>query len=165
MLLQHYGYGILFTALFLEMLALPLPGEMMMSYAGLFVYEGKLNMSLSIAAASLGVSAGISLSYWIGYRLGKPFVLKHGHKIHLGEPQMESMTRWFARYGNKLLFIAFFIPGVRHITGYFCGVTQMPFRRFTSYVPVLGWLWQLFISLLSLGICVQWVSQTARKRS
>ncbi|MNB97917.1 hypothetical protein D3C81_682630 [compost metagenome] len=32
-------------------------------------------------------------------------------------------------------------------------------------VPVLGWLWQLFISLLSLGICVQWVSQTARKRS
>ncbi|WP_218917548.1 DedA family protein [Paenibacillus stellifer] len=87
MLLQHYGYGILFTALFLEMLALPLPGEMMMSYAGLFVYEGKLNMGMSIAVASLGVSAGITLSYWIGYRLGKPFVLKHGHKVHLGEPR------------------------------------------------------------------------------
>ncbi|MBY9079306.1 bifunctional DedA family/phosphatase PAP2 family protein [Paenibacillus sp. HN-1] len=147
-LLLHYGYGILFTALLLEMLALPLPGEMMMSYAGLFVYEGKLNMGMSIAAAWLGVSVGISLSYWIGYRLGKPFVLKHGHKVHLGEPQMDAMTRWFARYGNKLLFIAFFIPGVRHITGYFCGITQMPFRRFAGYAFSGALFWTgVFITL------------------
>ncbi|MBY9079309.1 hypothetical protein KIH86_22845 [Paenibacillus sp. HN-1] len=32
-------------------------------------------------------------------------------------------------------------------------------------IPVLGWLWQLFISLLSLGICVQWIMQIFRQRA
>lgn len=146
--LEHYGYGMLFIALFLEMLALPLPGEMMMSYTGLFVFEGKLNWLLSIVSASAGVTAGITLSYWIGYRLGRPFVAKYGHRIHLGEQQLAKMSLWFEKYGDKLLFVAYFIPGVRHITGYFCGVTRMSFRRYAlySYSGAIVWV-SLFISL------------------
>lgn len=146
--LEHYGYGLIFLSLFLEMLALPLPGEMMMSYAGLFVYEGKLSWLLSILSASAGVTGGVTLSYWIGYRLGKPFIIKYGHRIHLGEAQLERTSKWFEKYGDKLLFIAYFIPGVRHITGYFCGVTRMPFRRyaFFAYTGAIFWV-GLFISL------------------
>ncbi|MDU5949940.1 MAG: alkaline phosphatase, partial [Paenibacillus macerans] len=70
--LEHYGYGIIFLLLCLEMLALPLPGEMLMSYVGLSVYESKLNWLLSIVSAGSGVLAGVTLSYWIGYRLGRP---------------------------------------------------------------------------------------------
>ncbi|AZN40782.1 VTT domain-containing protein [Paenibacillus albus] len=146
--LEHYGYGIIFLSLFLEMLALPLPGEMMMSYAGLFVYEGKLSWLLSIVSASAGVTGGVTLSYWIGYRLGKPFVAKYGHRVHLGEAQLARLTVWFEKYGDKLLFIAYFIPGVRHITGYFCGVTRMPFRRYALYAYSGAIFWVgLFISL------------------
>ncbi|BBH20931.1 hypothetical protein Back11_22760 [Paenibacillus baekrokdamisoli] len=146
--LEHYGYGLIFIALFLEMLALPLPGEMLMSYTGLFVFEGKLNWLLSIVSASAGVTAGITLSYWIGYRLGKPFVMKYGARIHFGEEKLESMSVWFDKYGDKLLFVAYFIPGVRHITGYFCGVTRMPFRRYAIYAYSGAIFWvSLFISL------------------
>ncbi|WP_410513587.1 hypothetical protein PaeBR_03920 [Paenibacillus sp. BR2-3] len=105
--LEHYGYGLIFISLFLEMLALPLPGEMMMSYTGLFVFQGKLNWMLSILTASAGVTAGITLSYWIGYRLGQPFVTKYGHRIHLGEEQLTRMNVWFEKYGDKLLFVAY----------------------------------------------------------
>jgi membrane protein DedA with SNARE-associated domain/membrane-associated phospholipid phosphatase len=146
--LEHYGYGLLFISLLLEMLALPLPGELMMSYTGLFVYEGKLNWLLSILSASAGVTAGVTLSYWIGYRLGQPFVIKYGHRIHLGEEQLARLTVWFEKYGDKLLFIVYFIPGVRHITGYFCGVTRMPFRRYAIYAYTGAIFWvSLFISL------------------
>ncbi|AIQ12591.1 VTT domain-containing protein [Paenibacillus durus] len=146
--LEHYGYGLIFFALFLEMLALPLPGEMLMSYTGLFVYEGKLNWLLSTLFASAGATAGVTLSYWIGYRLGKPFTIKYGHRIHLGEEQLARISLWFEKYGDKLLFIAFFIPGVRHITGYFCGVTRMPFRRYAVYAYSGAIFWvSLFISL------------------
>ncbi|WP_025688616.1 bifunctional DedA family/phosphatase PAP2 family protein [Paenibacillus zanthoxyli] len=146
--LEHYGYGLILLALFFEMLALPLPGEMLMSYTGLFVYEGKLNGLLSILSASAGATAGVTLSYWIGYRLGKPFVVKYGHRIHLGEEKLNRISLWFEKYGDKLLFIAFFIPGVRHITGYFCGVTRMPFRRYAvyAYSGAIFWI-SLFISL------------------
>ncbi|WP_379160867.1 bifunctional DedA family/phosphatase PAP2 family protein [Paenibacillus sp. sgz5001063] len=146
--LEQYGYALIFTALFLEMLALPLPGEMMMSYTGLFVFEGKLNFVLSIITASAGVTAGISLSYWIGYRLGQPFLQKHGHRVHLGEEQLGRMNVWFEKYGDKLLFIAYFIPGVRHITGYFCGATRMPFRKYAVYAYSGAIFWvSLFITL------------------
>ncbi|WP_136605532.1 bifunctional DedA family/phosphatase PAP2 family protein [Paenibacillus dokdonensis] len=146
--LEQYGYGLIFIALFLEMLALPLPGEMMMSYTGLFVFEGKLNWLLSIITAGAGVSAGITLSYWIGYRFGQPLVTKYGHRIHMGEEQLARMTVWFEKYGNKLLFVVYFIPGVRHITGYFCGVTRMPFRKYAIYAFPGAIFWvSLFISL------------------
>ena len=99
-----------FIALFLEMLALPLPGEMLMSYTGLFVFEGKLNWLFSIVSASAGEQPGITLSYGIGYRLGKPFLMKYGARYHFGEEKLAIMSVWFDKYGDKLLFIAFFIP-------------------------------------------------------
>ncbi|MDO7907474.1 VTT domain-containing protein [Paenibacillus sp. JX-17] len=147
-LLHQYGYIIIFIALALEMLALPLPGEMLMSYTGLFVYQGQLSWSLSIAAAGAGLIAGVTSSYWIGLRLGKPFVSKYGSRVHLGEEQLARMSVWFEKYGDKLLFFSFFIPGVRHVTGYFCGVTRMPFRRYAAYAYSGGVFWVgLFISL------------------
>ncbi|MUG21383.1 phosphatase PAP2 family protein [Paenibacillus macerans] len=146
--LEHYGYGIIFLLLCLEMLALPLPGEMLMSYVGLSVYESKLNWLLSIVSAGSGVLAGVTLSYWIGYRLGRPFIVKYGKRVHLTEERVNHLTLWFEKYGAKLLFVAYFIPGVRHITGYFCGITRLPFRRYAlfAYTGAIFWV-SLFISL------------------
>ncbi|MBO7743064.1 DedA family protein [Paenibacillus sp. MWE-103] len=147
-LLAHYGYGLVFLFLCLEMLALPLPGEMMMSLAGLSVYEQKLSWFASIASASAGVLTGVTLSYWIGYRLGRPFIARYGHRVHLTEARMDKMTRWFGKYGDKLLFVAYFIPGIRHMTGYFCGMTRMPFRRYALFAYAGAVFWAgLFITL------------------
>jgi len=147
-LLEHYGYGLMFLFMCLEMLALPLPGEMMMSYIGLFVYEQKLSWLLSIVSAGSGVLIGVTLSYWIGYRLGRPFIARYGHHVHLTEERVDKLTLWFEKYGDKLLFVAYFIPGVRHITGYFCGVTRMPYRRYAqfAYTGAIFWV-SLFITL------------------
>ncbi|MFD7522034.1 bifunctional DedA family/phosphatase PAP2 family protein [Paenibacillus chitinolyticus] len=147
-LISQYGYGLIFLFLFLEMLALPLPGEMMMSYIGLSIYEHKLNWLLSIVSANTGILAGVTLSYWIGYRLGRPFIEKYGHRVHLSEERVNKLTRWFEKYGEKILFVAYFIPGIRHVTGYFCGVTRMTFRRYAlfAYTGAIFWA-SLFISL------------------
>ncbi|MCJ8013623.1 bifunctional DedA family/phosphatase PAP2 family protein [Paenibacillus sp. KQZ6P-2] len=146
--LEHYGYIVIFLSLLLEMLALPIPGEVMMSYTGLLVFEGKLNGTLSIVIASAGVSAGVTLSYWIGYFVGKTLVTKYGHYIHLGDKQLAKLTTWFEKYGNKLLFVVYFIPGVRHFTGYFCGLTHMPFRKYAMYAYPGAIFWvSVFITL------------------
>ena len=49
---------------------------------------------------------------------------------------------WFDKYGYFLIFIGFFIPGVRHFTGYFAGIINLPFRRFaiTIYSGALFWV-------------------------
>ncbi|MFM9281846.1 VTT domain-containing protein [Paenibacillus jiagnxiensis] len=148
LLLDQYGYYVLGIGLMLELLALPLPGEVIMTYSGLMVFHGEENWIVSILVAALGASAGITLSYWIGYKLGQPFFIKHGSKIHLGPDKLERTSQWFKRYGNKLLIIAYFLPVVRHITGYFSGSIRMPFRIFSIYAYTGALLWtSIFISL------------------
>lgn len=146
--LEHYGNWVLFLSLLLEMLALPLPGEVLMSYAGLLVFQGKLNWILSIITAGAGASVGMTISYWIGFRLGTPFFEKYGTRVHLGPDKLDKVSHWFQKYGNKVLIIAYFIPGVRHITGYFSGVTRIPFRKYAifSYIGAFFWV-SVFISL------------------
>lgn len=146
--LEHYGYWVLLIALLLEMLALPLPGEVLMSYAGLLVFQGKLNWLLAIISAGAGTSLGMTMSYWLGYRLGTPFFEKYGTRIHLGPDKLDQVSHWFQKYGNKVLIIAYFIPGVRHITGYFSGTTRIAFRKYAAFAYLGAFFWvSVFISL------------------
>jgi membrane protein DedA with SNARE-associated domain len=73
----------------LELLALPLPGGVIMTYSGLMFFHGEINWIASILVAALDASAGITISYWIGYKLGQPFFIKYGSKIHLGRDKLE----------------------------------------------------------------------------
>ncbi|WP_397538655.1 VTT domain-containing protein [Rummeliibacillus pycnus] len=139
--MDQYGYIVLFVALFLELIAFPLPGEVLMSYSGFLVYQGHLNWILSILIAGLGASTGMTFSYWVGYKLGTPFFEKYGHYLHFGPERIKKTSQWFSLHGNKLLIIAFFIPGVRHITGYFSGATRIPFRIFALFAYFGAFLW------------------------
>jgi membrane protein DedA with SNARE-associated domain len=139
--INQYGYIVLFTALFLELLALPLPGEIIMCYVGFMVFQTHLNWYLSILAGGLGASIGMTLAYWIGFRLGTPFVSKYGKRVHMGPERVDKISEWFAVYGYKLFAISFFIPGVRHVTGYFAGVTRIPFRKFALFTYGGAFFW------------------------
>ena len=140
-LLNHYGYIVLFVALMLELIAFPLPGETMMTYCGFLVYQGRLNLIISIIAATLGVICGITIAYFLGRVLGTSFLEKYGSYIHLGPNRIEKTSKYFEKYGNGLLIGALFIPGVRHITGYFSGITKIHYKRFAlnAYIGALIW--------------------------
>lgn len=147
-LLENYGYVILFSSLLLELIALPIPGEALLSYTGLLVFEGRLNWWMSIMMSGFGACAGISISYLIGYKLGKPFFEKYGRRFHLGPEKLEKTSQRFQRYGNFMLIVGYLIPGVRHITGYFAGVTRIPYRMFALYAYLGAFLFTgTFITL------------------
>ncbi|HEX2926820.1 MAG TPA: VTT domain-containing protein [Ruminiclostridium sp.] len=147
-LLNHYGYLVLFAALALELIAFPTPGETLMTYCGFLAFQGRLNWVLCIFVAATGVISGITLSYFIGRKLGTSFITKYGSYIHMGPEKMEKTSGWFKKYGNGLLILAYFIPGVRHITGYFSGITGIPFKRFAINAYIGAFLWTgVFVSL------------------
>ena len=147
-LINHYGYIILFSALVLELIAFPLPGELMMTYCGFLVYQSQMNWIISIIVATAGVIVGITMSYFIGTKLGVKFFEKYGSYIHLGPNKIEKTSKWFKSSGNKLLILAYFIPGVRHITGYFSGITKISYKRFALNAYFGAFLWTAtFISL------------------
>lgn len=140
-LVDHYGYLILFAALMLELVALPIPTELLMSYVGYLVYKGQMNLILSILVGTAGTSLGMTIAYGIGFKLGYPFFKKYGHRVHMGEARLEKTSKLFSRYGVTLLVVSCFIPGVRHLTGYFSGITHSSYKRFAPFAYTGALLW------------------------
>ncbi len=146
--MDQYGYWVLFFGLMAELVAFGIPTEVLMSYAGLLVFQGRLNWFISILTAGMGSIVGMTVSYWIGYKLGTPFFVKYGSRMHMGPERIKKTSEWFERYGNKLLLIAYFIPGIRHVAGYFSGITRIPYRTYAIYAYTGAFIWVgTFISL------------------
>ena len=148
LLLNHYGYIVLLVSLIFELIAFPLPGEMLMTYCGFLVNQQKLSYFPSILIATAGAILGITASYFLGKKVGITFFEKYGHYVHLGPEKLEKTSKWFNKYGNGLLVVAYFIPGVRHIMGYFSGITEISYKRFATFSYLGAFVWSsTFISL------------------
>ncbi|MBT2657316.1 DedA family protein [Bacillus sp. ISL-18] len=147
-LFEQHSYLILFIGIFLELMALPISGEFLMSYAGYFVYQGKMNYVLALLTVFLSGGAGITVTYWIGKAGGYKLIEKYGKYIHLGPDRYKKTAAWFERSGSKLLVFAYFIPGIRHFTGYISGISRMPFKKFIIPAYTGSFLWGVcFITL------------------
>lgn len=141
-LFQQYGYYVVLVGLLLEYIALPFPGEPTLAYAGYLAHTGELHLPLLIFFSFLGTSVGMTIQYFVGNKLGMPFIQKYGKYVFLTQRKIDLTRKWFDKYGHSLIFIAFFIPGVRHFTGYFAGIINLSFRRFaiTVYCGALFWV-------------------------
>lgn len=147
-LISQYGYFGIFAFLAVGIFGLPLPDEMLMTFVGYTVYQGKMSFVLALASAFCGAVVGITISYLLGLKLGLPFLKKFGPKIHITEEKIERTHLLFEKYGNLLIFVGYFIPGVRHITGYIAGISNIGIRKFGLFAYSGALIWSFtFIGL------------------
>ena len=75
------------------------------------------------------------------FLLNETLIEKYGKYIHLTPENLEKVHKWFDNYGNYQIVFAYFIPGIRHITGYFSGITKISFIKFVvnAYFGALIW--------------------------
>lgn len=140
-LLEQYGYIGIFLFFVVGIAGLPLPDEIMMTFLGYLSTIGKLNLSYTYISALLGSATGITISFLIGIRLGFPFIQRYGKHFHITRRRMKIAQLLFRKYGNWLLFVGYFIPGVRHVTAYAAGLTNTKFSRFAlfAYSGAIVW--------------------------
>ncbi|MDQ0173035.1 DedA family protein [Paenibacillus tundrae] len=169
--IQHlfgsYGYSVLFFGLLLEFIALPFPGETTMAYAGYLSYKGQLDFGFLLILAFLGTTIGMTITYFIGVKAGLPFITRYGKWFLLKQDKLDKTQKWFGKYGNGLIFIGYFIPGVRHFTGYFAGIAAIPFRKFALYAYSGALFWVVLFLGIGKVFGPQWnvVFQLAHKYS
>src|SRR5947207_8997111 len=84
-LIEHFGYFGIIIALVGGIIGLPIPDEVLLTYVGYNVFQGRMSYLPSILCAFIGTCVGISLSYFLGIKLGLPFLHKFGPKIHITE--------------------------------------------------------------------------------
>ncbi|MEI4830067.1 MULTISPECIES: DedA family protein [Bacillus] len=141
-LFQQHAYYVVLIGLMLEYIAFPFPGEPTLAYAGYLAHTGDLHLVPLIFLSFVGTSVGMTIQYFVGNKLGMPFIQKYGKYVFLTQRKIDLTNKWFDKYGYFLIFIGFFIPGVRHFTGYFAGIINLPFRRFamTIYSGAVFWV-------------------------
>lgn len=122
-----------------------LPGDSLLFTVGLFVALGVIDHSLWFVCLVLTVAAvlGNVSGYAIGRRIGPPlFRPRPGLLGRIFRVEYVAKTeRFFARYGNRALILARFVPIVRTFVTLVAGVGRMDFRRFISYTAIGGVLW------------------------
>lgn len=140
-LIEQYSYFGIFIFLVLGIIALPLPDEIAMTFLGYLTTIGKLNIYGAYFSALAGSITGITLSYFIGSKLGYPFLIKYGNRLFITRRRLRITQLLFRKYGNGLLTVAYFIPGVRHVTAYLAGISKIKFPKFALYAYSGAIIW------------------------
>ncbi|MEF3307026.1 DedA family protein [Paenibacillus sp. GYB003] len=143
-LFEQYGYYLLFFGLFAESLALPFPGELAMALSGHSAYLGTSSLPLDMLSSYTGAVIGTVLTYTLGRRLGTPFFETYGKYVFLSRERIDKLAAWFGKYGNKLILVSYFVPGLRHFTGYVSGILNVRRGAFLLYTHLGALVWVIF---------------------
>jgi membrane protein DedA with SNARE-associated domain len=155
-IISETGYlGICFFMILESMIA-PIPSEAVMPFAGFLTAQGKFLIWYVLVASSLGSMIGSYLSYAIGLYGGRPFLDKFGKYFLLDHHHLEITEGFFAKYGDKAVFVSRFIPVVRHFISIPAGMAQMNFWKFSIYTLVGATSWNMFLVWLGFLLRERW---------
>ncbi len=153
-----WGYLVIFAAMVFGIVGLPVPDETLLTFTGYLIYRGAMHFAIAILAALGGSMCGISFSYWLGRRFGMPLVHRFGPYIHLREDHIAKAHQWFERIGHWALTVGYFIPGIRHVTAFAAGTTDLPRTQFALFAYSGSVLWVGTFLCLGYFLGEQWES-------
>jgi membrane protein DedA with SNARE-associated domain len=148
------GLAGILLAMAIESCCIPLPSEIVMPLAGIMVYNHKilsgLNPVVSIIlvalAGAIGCLIGSIVAYWIGYRGGRPLMLKYGRYVLISQHDADKADRYFQRWGSATVFFSRLLPVVRTYISLPAGIAETPFVKFCIYTVLGSFPWCLILA-------------------
>lgn len=139
--ITEYGYLAIFCLLMFGIVGLPVPDETLLTFTGYLVYKGHLTLALAFSCALAGSVSGITISYWLGRTFGLKLIHRYGRYVRLKEEHIHKAHRWFERVGHWGLTFGYFVPGVRHLTAYAAGMSEVRPHHFAAFAYSGAVLW------------------------
>ena len=125
------GYVAVFIALMICGAGLPLPEDITLVAGGVIAGLGYANVHAMFALAMFGVLLGDCAIFLLGYRYGARILQWRFVARILTPSRYAKVQEKFHRYGNRVLFIARFLPGMRTTVYLTAGMThRVSFLRF-----------------------------------
>lgn len=126
-----YGYLAVLLILLLCGFGLPIPEDITLVSSGIIAGLGFNNVHIMLVVCMFGVLAGDGIMYWLGRIFGIRIIRFRSIKRILTLKRLQSIRKKFNKYGNRLLFIARFLPGLRAPIYMIAGITRrVKFIRF-----------------------------------
>jgi membrane protein DedA with SNARE-associated domain/membrane-associated phospholipid phosphatase len=124
------------------------PGETVMLVGGLVAGQGEIDVVRLIAVAWAAAVGGDLTSWWLGRRLGRAFLVRHGPKVGINHERLAKVEDFFERHGGKAILIGRFVGLVRAMAPFLAGSSGMTVRRFLPYDVIGAGLWASTFILL-----------------
>ena len=159
----YAGTGLLgiVLAMAIESCCIPLPSEIVMPLAGVMIARGTilqgmdpwLALFLVALAGAIGCLIGSAVAYGIGYKGGRPLMLKYGRYVLISQHDADKADAFFQRWGSATAFFSRLLPVVRTYISLPAGISRMPFLRFCvySFFGSLPWCFVLAYAGYTLG--------------
>jgi len=148
-------YLFIFLSGVVENLFPPYPGDTVTFIGGYLAGTGLLTFSLVFFSASLGCLVGVMILYALGKNKGRGFFLKNKGVV-FNKTQLEKVENWFKRYGEKVLILSRFLPGVRSLVALTAGVGNVRLQKMTGYTLISIILWNSIILFSAFKIQENW---------
>ncbi|KGQ71204.1 alpha-amylase [Chelonobacter oris] len=127
----NYGYFAVFFVLLLCGLGVPIPEDITLVSGGIISGLGYANPHWMVVVGMIGVLFGDCLMYLLGRFYGVKILRFRLIKRFITFKRLKMVKDKFDRYGNRLLFFARFLPGLRTPVYIISGITRrVSFARF-----------------------------------
>lgn len=149
------------------LVGLLVPGETVIIIGGILAGEGAVDLLPLIVVAWVAAVGGDTVSFILGHRLGRSFVLLHGPRVRVQPQHVERAERFFARHGGKAIALGRFIGVIRAIVPFLAGASHMRPRVFFVYdIPsAAAWVtlnvmlgYAVFASVSAAANVTKWVT-------
>lgn len=125
------GYAAVFVVLMICGFGLPIPEDITLVAGGVIAGLGYANVHVMCAVGIVGVLAGDSIMFMIGSVFGERALRLRWVAYLLTPRRYARVQAKFTRYGNRLMFVARFLPGLRSPIFLTAGMTKrVSFLRF-----------------------------------
>jgi membrane protein DedA with SNARE-associated domain len=130
-LVGTWGLLAIFVTMTAESAGVPISSEIVVPLGGALASQGKLNLVLVIAVASLANLTGSLIAFWLTRRYGERIVLSRlGRRLGLSRGHLRLANRFFERFGLWAVFIGRLLPIVRTYISFPAGVSKIGYVRF-----------------------------------
>ncbi|MFN2454579.1 MAG: DedA family protein [Pyrinomonadaceae bacterium] len=150
------GYSGIVLLMAIESACIPLPSEVIMPFSGYLVYTGRFNLWLVGIAGAVGCVLGSLVAYWVGMYGGRRLIERYGRYMLVSKHDLDLADRWFARYGEVIVFASRLLPVIRTFIAFPAGVARMNLSRFIIYTFAGSLPWCLGLAYVGQKLGEQW---------
>ena len=137
---EELHYVGIFLAFVVAGVGVPIPEDVILLAAGFMAYalhpddpvRQLFTLKVTIAVCMLGIFVGDTLIYWMGRIFGMRLIRFPILRRTITPGRVRKMQAYFDKYGDKTVFFARFIAGIRMAAFFTAGAMRMSYWKFIA---------------------------------
>lgn len=156
MLPPFWAYVLLFIIAYGENVLPPVPGDMVIVFAGYLAGAGALNFAVAVGLSILGGVLGFMTMYLLGYRIGETLI-DTGRLKWLPREQVRRARQWIERWGQGVVALNRFLPGARSVIALTVGIAEMDGAKTAIWATFSATAWTALIAWAGYEVGDNWI--------